>query len=196
MIDQPLWTPSDSSKSSSNLRRFMADVNAQTGRHLETYEDILKYSTDNVEEFWLKLWNFCEIRAEKRGNRVLVGGDKMPGGHFFPEARLNYAENLLRRNDDGTALIFWGEDKVRLSLSWAELNARMAQTQRALSTAGIVAGDRVCAGVPNHPETIVAFLAVASLGAIWSSCSPDFGERGILDRFGQIEPKLMFTCDA
>ena len=196
MIDQPLWTPSDSSKSSSNLRRFMADVNAQTGRHLETYEDILKYSTDNVEEFWLKLWNFCEIRAEKRGECVLVGGDKMPGGHFFPEARLNYAENLLKRNDDGTALIFWGEDKVRLSLSWAELNARMAQTQRALSKAGIVAGDRVCAVMPNHPETIVAFLAVASLGAIWSSCSPDFGERGILDRFGQIEPKLMFTCDA
>ena len=196
MTDQPLWTPSEKTKSSSNLWRFMGELNGAGGFQLNTYEDILKYSTDHPEEFWSRLWDFCGVRAQTQGERVLVDGDKMPGGRFFPEAKLNYAENLLKRNDNEPALIFWGEDKVKTALTWAELNARVAQTHRALSKAGIKAGDRVCAVVPNHPETIVAFLAVASLGAIWSSCSPDFGERGILDRFGQIEPKLMFICDA
>ena len=196
MIDQPLWTPSQERKSKSNIWRFMDEVNARHGRNMQSYEDILKYSTDHAEEFWAKLWDFCGVKAQTRGSRVLVDGDKMPGGRFFPDAKLNYAENLLKRNDNEPALVFWGEDKVKTSTSWADLNARVAQTHRALAKAGIKAGDRVCAVVPNHPETIVAFLAVASLGAIWSSCSPDFGERGILDRFGQIEPKLLFTCDA
>ncbi len=196
MTDQPLWTPSEKVKSSSNLWRFMDGVNRAEGLELRSYEDILAYSTNRAESFWARLWDFCGVKAQTRGERVLADGDKMPGGRFFPDAKLNYAENLLKRNDMEPALIFWGEDKVKISLTWKELNDRVAQTQRALSKAGIGAGDRVCAVVPNHPETIVAFLAVASLGAIWSSCSPDFGERGILDRFGQIEPRLMFTCDA
>jgi acetoacetyl-CoA synthetase len=196
MTDQPLWTPSEKVKSSSNLWRFMDGVNRAEGLELRSYEDILAYSTNRAESFWARLWDFCGVKAQTRGERVLADGDKMPGGRFFPDAILNYAENLLKRNDMKPALIFWGEDKVKISLTWKELNDRVAQTQRALSKAGIGAGDRVCAVVPNHPETIVAFLAVASLGAIWSSCSPDFGERGILDRFGQIEPRLMFTCDA
>ena len=196
MTDQPLWTPSEKVKSSSNLWRFMDGVNRAEGLELRSYEDILAYSTNRAESFWARLWDFCGVKAQTRGERVLADGDKMPGGRFFPDAKLNYAENLLKRNDMEPALVFWGEDKVKISLTWKELNDRVAQTQRALSKAGIGAGDRVCAVVPNHPETIVAFLAVASLGAIWSSCSPDFGERGILDRFGQIEPRLMFTCDA
>ena len=196
MTNQPLWTPSGKRKSSSNLWRFMGEVNKAGGLHLESYEDILKYSTDHPESFWSKLWDFCGVKAQTRGQRALVDGDKMPGGRFFPDAKLNYAENLLKRNDNEPALVFWGEDKVKTTVTWAELNVRVAQTHRALSKVGVKAGDRVCAVVPNHPETIVAFLAVASLGAIWSSCSPDFGERGILDRFGQIEPKLMFACDA
>jgi acetoacetyl-CoA synthetase len=196
MTDQPLWTPSGKRKSSSNLWRFMGEVNKAGGLHLESYEDILKYSTDHPESFWSKLWDFCGVKAQTRGQRALVDGDKMPGGRFFPDAKLNYAENLLKRNDNEPALVFWGEDKVKTTVTWAELNVRVAQTHRALAKVGVKAGDRVCAVVPNHPETIVAFLAAASLGAIWSSCSPDFGERGILDRFGQIEPKLMFTCDA
>jgi acetoacetyl-CoA synthetase len=163
---------------------------------LRSYGDILNFSTENPEAFWSKLWDFCGVKAETQGERALVDGDKMPGGRFFPDAKLNYAENLLKRNDDAPALVFWGEDKIKITMSWAELNGRVAQTHRALVKAGITSGDRVCAVVPNHPETIVAFLAVASLGAIWSSCSPDFGERGILDRFGQIAPKLLFTCDA
>ncbi len=196
MPDQPLWIPSEKRKSSSNLRRFMNELEISDGLQLQTYADILRFSTEKPEVFWLKLWEFCGVRAETRGKRILVDRDKMPGGRFFPDARLNYAENLLRRNDAEPALIFWGEDKIKITMSWRELNARVAQTHRALVQAGIKPGDRVCAVVPNQPETIVAFLAVASLGATWSSCSPDFGERGILDRFGQIGPKLLFTCDA
>ena len=196
MPDQPLWTPTEKRKSGSNLRRFMDELESSEGLRLQSYADILKFSTENPGAFWSKLWEFCGVLAQSRGKRVLIDRDKMPGGRFFPDAKLNYAENLLKRNDDEPALIFWGEDKTKTALTWRQLNARVAQTHRALAKAGIKAGDRVCAVVPNHPETIVAFLAVASLGAIWSSCSPDFGERGILDRFGQIAPRLMFTCDA
>ena len=196
MPDQPLWTPSEKRKSSSNLRRFMDELEGSCAIQLRSYADILNFSTENPEAFWSKLWDFCGVKAETRGKRILIDGDRMPGGRFFPDAKLNYAENLLKRNDDAPALIFWGEDKIKITVTWAELSARVAQTHRALAKAGIKSGDRVCAVVPNHPETIVAFLAVASLGAIWSSCSPDFGERGILDRFGQIAPKLLFCCDA
>ena len=196
MPDQPLWTPSEKRKSSSNLRRFMDELEGSCDTELQSYADILKFSTENPEAFWSTLWDFCGVKAQTQGKRVLIDGDKMPGGRFFPDAKLNYAENLLKRNDDAPALIFWGEDKIKITMTWGQLNARVAKTHRALAKAGIKSGDRVCAVVPNHPETIVAFLAVASLGAIWSSCSPDFGERGILDRFGQIAPKLMFTCDA
>ena len=196
MPDQPLWTPSEKRKSSSNLRRFMDELEGSQGVQLHSYGDILNFSTENPEAFWSKLWDFCGVKAEMQGKRILFESGKMPGGRFFPDAKLNYAENLLKRSDDAPALIFWGEDKIKITMTWAELNARVAQTHRALAKAGIKSGDRVCAVVPNHPETIVAFLAVASLGAIWSSCSPDFGERGILDRFGQIAPKLLFTCDA
>ncbi|MCC7483153.1 MAG: acetoacetate--CoA ligase [Hyphomicrobiales bacterium] len=196
MPDQPLWTPPEKRKSGSNLRRFMDELERTETDSLQSYADILGFSTAKPEAFWLKLWEFCGVVAGARGKTVLADGDRMPGGRFFPDARLNYAENLLRRNDDKPALVFWGEDRIRLNMTWRQLNARVAQTHRALAKAGIKQGDRVCAVVPNHPESIVAFLAVASLGAIWSSCSPDFGERGILDRFGQIAPKLLFTCDA
>ncbi len=196
MPDQPLWTPSEKRKKGSNLHRFMKELEQPDALPLRSYADILGFSIEKPEAFWSALWDFCGVKAETRGERALADGDKMPGGRFFPDARLNYAENLLRRNDAEPALIFWGEDQVKISMTWRELNARVAQTHRALARMGIKAGDRVCAVVPNHPETIVAFLAVASLGAIWSSCSPDFGERGILDRFGQIEPSILFTCDA
>lgn len=196
MTDQPLWTPTEARTSRSNLRRFMNELNAETKLSLQSYQDILDFSNENPQIFWSKLWSFCNVKAETQGNRILVDGDKMPGGRFFPDAKLNYAENLLQRHDDKAALIFWGEDKVRSTTTWRQLNERVAQTHRALAKAGLKAGDRVCAVVPNHPETIVVFLAVASLGAIWSSCSPDFGERGILDRFGQITPKFLITCDA
>jgi acetoacetyl-CoA synthetase len=195
MTDRPLWTPDDARIAASNLKRFMERVERSQGLSLETYDDVLRYSVDRPHAFWSTLWDFCDVKAEHRGSRVLIDGDKMPGARFFPDAMLNYAENLLRKSDDSDALVFRGEDRVQRRMSWRELNAMVARMHRALAAAGVKAGDRVCAVVPNMPETIVCFLATASLGAIWSSCSPDFGERGILDRFGQISPKILITCD-
>ena len=195
MTEPPLWTPSEARIAASNLKRFMERVERSQGLSLDTYDDVLRFSVERPHAFWSTLWDFCDVQAEHRGNRVLIDGDKMPGARFFPDAKLNYAENLLRKSDDGDALVFRGEDRVERRMSWRELNAAVARLNRALAAAGVKAGDRVCAIVPNMPESIVCFLATASLGAIWSSCSPDFGERGILDRFGQIAPKILITCD-
>jgi acetoacetyl-CoA synthetase len=130
-----------------------------------------------------------------KGDRLLVDPDKMPGAEFFPDARLNFAENLLRRADDSAAIIFRGEDKASGELTWAQLQTVVSRLQQAMTTAGVGVGDRVAAMLPNIPEGVAAMLAATSIGAIWSSCSPDFGERGVLDRFGQIEPKLFITVD-
>ncbi len=189
MTDRPLWTPRPERIAASNLHRFMAPLG------FTTFAEVKRFSVDQPEAFWSAVWDFCGVRASYRGERVLVDGDRMPGAKFFPDARLNYAENLLRKSDDTDALVFRGEDRVSRRMSWAELNGSVARLSRAFAAAGVTAGDRVCAIVPNMPEAIVCFLAAASLGAIWSSCSPDFGERGILDRFGQIAPKILITCD-
>src|SRR5262249_28928098 len=122
-------------------------------------------------------------------------GERFEDAKFFQGTRLNFAENLLRRNDDTPALIFWGEDKVRRALTWAELTVQVSQAQQALKAQDVGEGDRVAALMPSLPETIIGVLAVSSLGAIWSSASPDFGVQGVLDRFGQIEPKVFITCD-
>ncbi len=195
MSERPLWSPDEVRAAASNLRRFMERVERTQDLVLESYDDVLRYSVEQPEAFWSTLWDFCDVKAEQRGTSVLIDAEKMPGARFFPDARLNYAENLLRKHDASDALVFRGEDKVERRMSWAELNASVARLNRALASAGVKAGDRICAVVPNMPEAIVCFLAAASLGAIWSSCSPDFGERGILDRFGQIAPKILITCD-
>ena len=195
MSQHPLWTPDAGRRESSNLWAFMALLNRRYGRALSTYAEVHGFSVAEPEIFWAAVWDFCNVKAETRGSRILVDPGRMPGGRFLPEARLNYAENLLGKSDDSAALVFRAEDKVRGSMSWRELNTNVARMQRALAGAGIGAGDRVCAVTANMPETIVCFLACASLGAIWSSCSPDFGERGILDRFGQIAPRILIACD-
>jgi acetoacetyl-CoA synthetase len=189
MTERPLWTPDSAAVTSSALWRFMEP------RGFRSFGEVLRFSVDQPEAFWSGVWDFCEVKAARRGERVLVDGQSMPGAKFFPGAQLNYAENLLRRSDETDALVFRGEDKVSRRMSWAELNRQVARLHRALSAAGVKAGDRVSAIVPNMPEAIVCFLAASSLGAIWSSCSPDFGERGILDRFGQIAPRLLIVCD-
>jgi acetoacetyl-CoA synthetase len=189
MTERPLWTPDSAAVTSSALWRFMQPLG------LRSFDEVLRFSVDQPEDFWREVWDFCEVKAETRGARVLADGQLMPGARFFPDARLNYAANLLRKQDDTDALVFRGEDKVMRRMSWAELNRAVARLHRALAAAGVQAGDRVSAIVPNMPEAIVSFLACSSLGAIWSSCSPDFGERGILDRFGQIAPKVLITCD-
>ena len=195
MIERPLWTPSAERQASSSLRHFIDDINRRFGLSLSTYDDIHDFSLSQPENFWKELWDFCGVKAQTQGTRILVNGGKMPGGRFFPDARLNYAENLLRNSGDTPALIFRGENKISSTMTWNQLNRAVARLHRALAAAGIGAGDRICAVVPNLPETIACFLAAASLGAIWSSCSPDFGERGIADRFGQIGPRMLIACD-
>ncbi len=195
MTEGPLWTPSADRQAQSNLRAFIDRINGRFGLALSNYDDIHGFSISQPENFWNELWDFCNVVGERRGSRILLDAQEMQGARFFPDAQLNYAENLLRRCDEAPALIFQGEDQIRRGMTWKELNAAVARLHRGLAGAGIGAGDRVCAVAPNMPETIVCFLAVASLGAIWSSCSPDFGERGILDRFGQIAPRVLVTCD-
>ncbi|MDJ0948771.1 MAG: acetoacetate--CoA ligase [Alphaproteobacteria bacterium] len=191
----PLWEPSPERIADANLSAFMRQANEQWGVDLTDYATTWRWSVDRPEQFWVSLWDFCGVVAETRGDRVIVDGDKMPGAKFFPDARLNFAENLLRKGGASPALIFRGEDQVRREVSWAELydaTSRMAQAMRAM---GIGVGDRVAAYMPNLPETIVAMLAASSIGAIFSSASPDFGVQGVADRFGQIEPKLLILAN-
>ncbi|TVT52965.1 MAG: acetoacetate--CoA ligase [Sedimenticola thiotaurini] len=192
---QPLWQPTPEQIESANMTRFRAYLNDKLGTQLEDYAALYQWSIDQPEAFWSALWDESGVIAESRGAVILADGDKMPGAHWFPEARLNFAENLLRRRDEGDALIFWGEDKVRRRVSYKALYDQVSQVAQALKAAGITEGDRVAGYLPNMPEAAVAMLAVSSLGAIWSSCSPDFGVNGVVDRFGQIEPKILFAAD-
>jgi len=188
MSDKPLWTPSAERVERSLLARFMREAGHRD------YAALHRWSIEHREAFWNRLWDFCAVRGEK-GSKTLVDGDRMPGATWFPEARLNFADNLLRARDDADALVFWGEDKVRRRLSRRALVDLVSRLARALAAAGVRQGDRVAGYAPNLPESIAATLATASLGAIWSSCSPDFGVQGVLDRFGQIEPKVLFCAD-
>ena len=177
-----------------NLFRLQQFVNRKKDLDLKSYSELHKWSIDHSDQFWSVLWDYCGVIGDK-GERLLVDGDKLPGAQFFPDALLNYAENLLRRRDDSDALLFWGEDRVKTHMSWNELYDAVSCMAQALKGVGIEPGDRIAAYLPNIPEAIVSVLAVSSLGAIWSSCSPDFGEQGVLDRFGQIEPKVLIAAD-
>jgi acetoacetyl-CoA synthetase len=194
MSEQPLWSPPAETIANSNMTRFMRLVDERYGIDTGTYAALHRFSVERREDFWSAIWDFCGVIGEK-GEKRLENGDKMPGAAFFPDAKLNFAENLLRRNDDSDALVFRGEDKVNRRMSWKELNALVSRLQQVFQAHGVTAGDRVAAMMPNMPESIAAMLAATSIGAIWSSCSPDFGERGVLDRFGQIEPKILIACD-
>ena len=194
-MNKPLWEPGPDTLKKSNLARFMAHICASTGSDVPDYDALYRLSIDQPDVFWDSIWDFCGVVGDKGSGPVLADGDAMPGAKFFPDAKLNFAENLVKNEGEGPALIFWGEDKVRRSLSWNELAAQLSCLQQYFASLGVGPGDRVAAMMPNMPETVVAMLATASLGAIWSSCSPDFGEQGVLDRFGQIEPKLFISCD-
>ena len=200
MNDKPLWAPSPDRIAASNAAAFMKLVNGRHGLAIADYAQLHRWSVDHLEDFWTAVWDFGGVIAETRGARVVADRDQMPGARFFPDARLNFAENLLREGaagfgGDADALVFWGEDKVRRHLTRRDLLALVSRTQQALAAAGVKEGDRVAAFMPNMPETVVAMLATASLGATFSSCSPDFGVQGVLDRFGQIEPTVLFCCD-
>ena len=194
---QPLWQPNPETVGATRMAQFM-----QATGH-PNYADLWQWSVDQPEQFWSKIWNFCGTVGEK-GEEILVdrnspetpsAGNKMLDARWFPDARLNYAENLLQGRDEREALVFWGEDKVKRRLSRAELYKEVARLQQFLLAAGVGEGDRVAGYLPNLPETLIAMLATTALGAIWSSASPDFGVQGVLDRFGQIEPKVLICVD-
>ena len=192
----PIWQPSAQRIAGTRLTAFMAAADKRWNRRLASadYSTLHAWSIEHPEEFWVSVWEFGEVRGEM-GSTVVIDREKMPGAQWFPEARLNFAENLLRRRDTSDALVFWGEDKVKGRASHAELYRAVAQTAAALRAMGVTKGDRVAAYLPNLPAALVAMLATASIGAIFSSASPDFGVQGVLDRFGQIEPKVLFACD-
>ncbi len=192
---KPLWEPSTQRIKNSNMYRFMQDVNHTHGTAFTGYAELYQWSVENIEAFWAEMWRFAEIKASKKYHEVIDEPARMPGAHWFSGSELNFAENLLRFRDDRTALIFRGEDKVRRTLTYRELFNATSKIAASLRLAGVGAGDRVVGFMPNMPEAIIAMLAATSLGAIWSSCSPDFGIKGVLDRFGQIKPKILFTAD-
>jgi acetoacetyl-CoA synthetase len=194
-MSEPLWHPSAERIEAANLTAFMGQVEHDWGATCHDYAALYDFSIGDMEKFWCSLWDFCGVIAEGRGEAVLADPQRMPGARFFPEARLNFAENLLRRRGSEDAMVFWGEDRVTYRVSWQGLHDAVSRVSQALAAAGVEPGDRVAGFMPNMPETVIAMLAATALGAVWSSCSPDFGVQGVLDRFGQIEPKVLFCPD-
>jgi acetoacetyl-CoA synthetase len=194
-MDQPLWQPSARRVAGANLTAFMRHVEHRWGAQAGDYRELHEWSVTQPARFWQSVWEFCGVIAETAGETVLLDGERMPGARWFPGARLNFAENLLRRRDPAPAIIFRGEDRVQGRVSYAELYSEVSRLAQALRDAGVKPGDRVAGYLPNIPGTVIAALAAASLGATWSSCSPDFGVQGVLDRFGQIEPTVLFAAD-
>ena len=192
---EPLWTPTPEQIETAKITELRRAVSAQWQVGLPDSTALWRFSVDEREKFWRTIIDFCDLKGETWGERDSVDVDKLPGAKWFPDARFNFAENLLKRRDDGEALVFWGEDKVRRRMTFAELYDAVSQLAQALHTEGVEPGDRVVGYMPNTPEAIISMLAAASLGATWSSCSPDFGLQGVLDRFGQIEPKVLIACD-
>ena len=194
MSDRPLWTPDPSAIPGLPITRFAAEAERRSGLALPDYDALHRWSVSAPGAFWDLVWDFCGIVGEKGERRMLEAG-AMRETRFFPDARLNFSENLLRQSGEGTAITFRGEDKAERRMSWDELRALVSRLRPAMQAEGVGVGDRVAAMLPNMPEAVAVMLAAASLGAVFSSCSPDFGERGVLDRFGQIAPKLLFAPD-
>jgi acetoacetyl-CoA synthetase len=194
-MTRPAWSPSPERVAAANLTRFIRLVRAELDPLVVDYPSLYEFSIRDPESFWRALWDFGGIVGTP-GARVLEHGDRMPGAHWFPDASLNFAENLLRHRDDHDAIVFESETGATRSLSYAELYRQVAATAAAMRSAGIRKGDRVAGFMPNLPETVIAMLAAASFGAIWSSCSPDFGTHGVVDRLSQIEPRLLFAAPA
>ena len=195
-MNKPIWEPGAERIERANMNRFIRFVREQTGNEdIRRYAPLYDFSIRQPAKFWKFVWEFCGIRATGDLDPVLVDGDKMPGAKWFPNVRLNFAQNLLRHRDDRVALIArneWGHNR---EITYAQLHEEVGKLAHALKMAGVGMGDRVAGFMPNIPETVIAMLATASLGATWSSCSPDFGINGVVDRFGQIAPKVLFTAD-
>ena len=194
-MTDPIWSPGPARRQTANIRRFIDLLRTEVDPSIQDYWDLYRFSIDQPADFWRAVWEFCAVLG-KPGEATLQPAQDMREARWFPEARLNFAENLLRYRDDEPALIFQSETGIRSELSYAQLYLAVAQTAAALRSSGVVQGDRVAGMMPNLPETVIAMLATTSIGAIWSSCSPDFGIAGVVDRFGQIEPRILFCVDA
>ena len=192
--ETPIWTPSLFRIADANLTRFMAQVAAR-GVPVADCEALYRWSVDEPSAFWEAVWDFAGVVGERGTGPALEDGSRMPGARWFPEARLNFAENLLRGPDEEPAIVFRNERGDRRELSRGELRTETARIAAGLARDGVGPGDVVAGFLPNVPEAVVAMLAAASIGATWTSCSPDFGMQGVLDRFGQVKPKVLFTAD-
>lgn len=190
-----LWTPNANLKDQAELTRFQEYVSQKIGFKASSYQEFYDWSVREVEHFWSLFWDFSSLVRASKGETIFQKMPQFQKSRYFPEATLNYAENLLQGPDAQEAIVFRGENIDEKRLTYKELRDQVHQLQSALKERGVTAGDRVAAFVPNIPEAVVAMLAVTSLGAIWSSCSPDFGVEGLLDRFGQIQPKVVLTTD-
>src|SRR3954465_14717559 len=177
------------------VTQFARHAVRKHGLELNSYPEFYQWTVEHPEEFWSAVWEWCGVIASRKGSTVLVDGDKMPGARWFPEARLNFAENLLRRGDRGDAFVLWDESGFRRRVSYSDLTSEVSRAAQALQALGLRAGDRAAAFIPNIPETCTLALAAISQGIVWSSCSPDFGVEGVVERFGQIEPKGLFCAD-
>ena len=194
-MEKPIWKPSAERVANANLTAFIAAVERDRGLAIDGYPGLYDFSIERPERFWTSVWDFCGMIAESRGDEVVRGMDRMPGAQWFPGARLNFAQNLLRRRDSSDALVYLLEDRGVRRLSFARLHDEVSRVRQALAAAGVRPGDRVAGYLPNMPETVVAMLGTTSLGAIWCACSPDFGVEATVDRFGQVDPTVLLTAD-
>ena len=191
----PIWEPAAGRIRNANMTRFIDFVNKRYGQKIDSYNELHEWSINNLSDFWASMWDFSEIKASKPYDTIMTSGERMMDTKWFQGARLSYAENLLRYRDNQTALIFKGEDQEAVKMTYAELYDQVDRLAKSLRESGVKVGDRVVGFMPNMIETVCAMLATTSVGAIWSSCSPDFGIKGALDRFGQIKPKVLFTAN-
>ena len=195
-VRKQLWTPSTNRIMNANITRFIDLVNQRYESHIETYQELYNWSIEHIENFWAAIWEFGDIRASQKYETVVDDLSRLPGAKWFQGAKLNFAENLLRFNDDSTSFIFKGESREIIRMNYAELNKTVAALSNSLRESGIVPGDRIAAYMPNIPETAIAMLAATSIGAVWSSCGTGLGPKAVLDRFEQIEPRILFTVDS
>ena len=191
----PIWEPSAERIKKATMTRFIDFVNKRYGLKVNSFNELHEWSINNLSDFWASMWDFGEIKASKPYDAIMVAGKRMIDTKWFPGARLNFTENLLRYRDNQTALIFKGEDQEPVRMTYAELYDQVARLAKSLRESGVKVGDQVAGFMPNMIEAVCAMLATTSIGAIWSSCSPDFGIKGALDRFGQIKPKVLFTAN-
>ncbi len=194
-MSKPLWQPDSDSIDQANITQFAKQVGSRYKISLNTYDQLHRWSVDHSEAFWQEVWQFCDVRASKLCGTIVQDKNEMPGSRWFAKAELNFTENLLRKNDETIAIISRGESKRDRTISYSELHCQVNRLARAYRELGIKPGDRIVAYMPNIPETVICVLAAAACGAVWSSCSPDFGAQGVIDRFGQVNPKILISVD-